>query len=236
MSNFTPTRECTEKLWVGTPFPVSHTVWDFFVLSIFPPFDQTFDGGRGYQAYSSYRFVNRWDNVAQIADGQYGDYWIHAYLPDDARQGTGISDVGVIIVPGLQHFYLCAISYELTTQDGELAGRLAGMREEEQETLRTLFGLYKESTQADHESVDDFRRDVVNRLGRNDLMRGETCTCTRGSLPDFLYTPENTLRHHTGLEFSRQLDSALEGIPDASRASVDEVTRRMHERYAHLLN
>ena len=99
--SFNLNKENDQKLWVKTPFPVTHAVWNFFVKGIFPGFVNV-------KASPPGRYINRsfWGDTAELTDGQLIKYRTHAFLPDDKRKGVNSAEWGLIYVPEVETRYL----------------------------------------------------------------------------------------------------------------------------------
>ncbi len=106
-------REGEQKLWVRTPYPVTSNVWNFFVKTIFPQFNPTND------IRHSERYINDAPEMhrAELADGQYGVYHTHAYLPYDERGPIKKAQWGVIYVPREDSHYIDKVRESLAKKD-----------------------------------------------------------------------------------------------------------------------
>ena len=88
-------------------------------------------------------YLNRSSNQAEIANGQYGHYWAHAFLPDDHRVGLAEHDWGVIYVPDSQTEYLGTIESDLRDNFVSRDNLLVDLQNRQKQTICSLLELYK---------------------------------------------------------------------------------------------
>ncbi|MDP2924918.1 MAG: hypothetical protein Q8N99_00950 [Nanoarchaeota archaeon] len=247
--------EGNEKLWMRTPYPVTHNVWDYFALDIFPEFDVDRANklsGRDPPAKSGDRYLNRIlyqdKDVAEIADGQEGEYFRHAWLPDDKRRGLDIHDWGLILVPSEFELYLDKIEAGFHKNPEEKRKTLYRRASQERTTLEKLFanfhkvltsnlipgGLYacNDTTIND---IRKFREELVkcfdSRLAL--YIRGDF-----GKVPYFnkSISSYRALERQTSLDFMRNLDDVLlQEMRFENINSPARISSKMYSMYRHLL-
>jgi hypothetical protein len=157
---FNSNRQSPTKLLVKTPFPITHAVWNFFVLQIFPGFKASI-GQRG----PTERRLNRFEkDMAELSDGQYGWYSRHAYLPDEQRKGLTEADIGIVVVPDQSTFYLDQLSAQLQRHSLKAHSALEVLQEEEHRAVIQLFGNFENIARAGSKSASNFQRDLSATL------------------------------------------------------------------------
>jgi len=147
--------EGDNKLWVSTPKPVTNFLWAALVYRFFPSLTLRDPEGPEKQSWQIYKTVKRDDSEARsiMADGQYGLWMSHAFLPDDNR-ANGISDrTGVIYLPDWAHGYLPQLEEAIPT-------------ERSAEIFETVFGYYADYVKQMLESAEGHlkRQDTDDKL------------------------------------------------------------------------
>lgn len=240
-----------KKLWVRTPFPVTHNAWGFFVRDIFPRFsiDKT-----NIPFYDSIllQAMERWDNQQhkylvreRNKDGSYksciadeeGFRWTHADLPDDKRTGLRVHDWGLIYIPNpAQVGYLDQIAQDLTQNPAERAELLSRKNILERETIKGLLLKLKRALEAHPKDADRLRWEVIGVYGDFSWMTSDyenTKLLEIGKLPLTSKYPRNCIEGQTELDFYRNLDYVL----DPATRPVPEnggIEYCMDARYRHL--
>lgn len=241
------------KLWVRTPFPVTHNVWGFFVKDIFPRF--SIDKAKfSYYDSNLLNAMERWKDPRHrylvreinsdetlkscIADGE-GFRWTHADLPDDKdkRAGLRVHDWGLIYIPHpAQVGYLDEIAGDL---NGEFSGRtelLSQINQQERDTMEGLLLKLKGALEEHPQTIDELRRRVIGVYGSFPWMNSDyanTKLFEIGKLPLTSKNPMNTVEGQTKLDFYRNLDYVL----NPATGPVPEnggIKYCMDSRYRHL--
>jgi len=230
MIEFECSRESPEKLWVKTPYPVTHAVWDFFVLKNFPPFDTSMHSAEMLKHHGQ-RWINRpRSDLAEIADGEHQHYWTHAYLPDDERRGVAKAEWGLVNVASNQTTYLDTLEYSLTAPDKDLAntkeGGLSFLTGTEKIAVLKAFQCYSKSAIPQSTPTELKRRlcenmtqtfsfeDRVNRgIGMRIVARGYDNTFEKLVAVEFLENVDEALNKYSSNTGTRSLkDSEIIGM------------------------
>jgi|SRR3989344_587269 len=232
MVEFHAVRESPNKLWVETPFPISHAVWNYFVFSIFPSFDRETanklsdrnpPAGAEHQDPEGVwhcKYLNRpcKKDSAEIADGQYGFYWKHAYLPDDERKSLNLRRWGLIYVSEQQTRYLDDITENLAKNSLGRADELRKLTSFEIDCLHDLFGAIfssferinsPESKIAALEKIRE-RFNLMSFRSAYDYLKCDSSTKGEAAHQEIhSYAPNNNLKNLIGLEFADNLRTEL---------------------------
>ncbi|HLC53071.1 MAG TPA: hypothetical protein VJK03_00870 [Candidatus Nanoarchaeia archaeon] len=229
-------REGHEKLWVKTPFPVNNLVWNFFVKEIFPELERPKDISEETRAKLNHhgeKYLNRQkDDCAEIADGQYGFYWTHAYLPDDCRAKGALHDWGVIIVPEQQTAYIDAIAENLQAENKRHVQTLDAMLVTHRQTVFRLLEMYDEFMA--HYSVSE-GQSITNGL----LIRVTDCIRFPFDPPrldwrkSYTLGSNNTLIHQTAHDFIFTLYDQVHEVCDdfLNKNKVAGISSGLYKKY-----
>lgn len=231
-SGFECVREDAQKLWVRTPFPVSQNVWSSFAFDVFPQFN-TYAGNAvndKRQIDPNTRYLNRilaedGMPVDEIADGQYGFYWVHGRLPHDKRANLGIDNWGMIQVPDNQTFYLDQIQRDYSKHPRMWQGLLEDIKVDHEKTLEELFAVFR------GELSSPWLYSSTGTLHLRDGLTLVIAGCSNtfmppyiprqakkeesvrkiylGELPMFCYSPKDVLRAQTAIDFLRDFDNQI---------------------------
>ncbi len=257
MAEFKCVREDEQKLWVQTPFPVTHNVWGFFVKNIFPGFsiDRTKVPVISNELKNA---MERWDIpkhkylVRQrnedgsykscIADGEEFR-WTHADLPDDKRVGLRIHDWGLVYIPNLAQFrYLDSILDDLTQRSPQMNELLSQINKRERETMKGLLLKLKGALeeQPPPQTMDELRKKAIGVFGGFDWMVSNYQTRETlgiGKLPLTSKNPMNTIEGQTELDFYRNLDDFLgpESFGKRDYVETGGIGWCMDKTYRHLI-
>ncbi len=252
--NFQCVREDAQKLWVRTPFPVSHNVWGFFVKEIFPRF--SIDRAKVPVVSSELRnAMERWGHEKHkylvreknkdgsykscIADGEKLR-WTHADLPDDKRAGLAVHDWGLIYIPNPAQFrYLDSLTYDLTERSNSRTELLYCLNQDEQNTIQGLLLKLKRALEEHPQTIVELRKKVIGVYGDFPWMLADYQTRETlgiGKLPLTSQTPMDTIKGQTELDFYWNLDDYLEHgfFRDSGYVKADYIGYCMDSKYRHL--
>lgn len=163
-----------DSLFVRLPFAVTHTVFAYYVLDIFPEFDLT-DSSSREKGYGIFKCLNRvegrtnydrggrviktWDEF-QLADSSGYFTYIHCYLPDDMREGLDVANWGYICVPKTKTGYLDFLENDLTQNVEKNIKLLEEMNSSQGRIIEKLLEHFSEFTEGNRE--DDFLKAEEN--------------------------------------------------------------------------
>ena len=258
MGNFELSREGANKLWVGTPFSVSRNAWGFFVKDwVFPGFYISEPPVEGVDTWPSGGDIGRWGECRyllrdvnpdlsekwKLTDGEKGNYWTHAELPDDQRSGLNTSCWGVIYIPHpCQVHYLSVIESGL----GPASVQRRSYCQEELEKListerATLEGLFRELQQVSSfdpqpKNTLEFRNAMTVRRGYLKEHRIGKLPMTYSSLCQNIPCQQNIFTGQIELDFFRTLDGQFRNYRSLSREGVGEIVESMRAAYGHLIS
>jgi hypothetical protein len=223
------------KLWVKTPFPITHNVWGFFVKDIFPKFsmpepqfsrlkqnDCILKNSAGRWDFREHKYLVREKNEngsykSCIADGE--DFrWTHADLPDDKRNGLEIHNWGLVYIPNeIQSRYLDSISELLTQNPEQMSDILSNINQLERDTMRGLLTKLKGILEKRPSSLEELRKESMGLYGDFPWMLANYQTRETleiGKLPLTSKNPMNTIEGQTELDFYRNLDDLFRPEPE----------------------
>lgn len=244
MGIFNAVREDRQKLWVQTPYPITHNVWAALVRQFFPKF--SIDDSQLPSMNESTTFLlknareERWDDPKHryllrernpdgsfkncLTDGE--NYrWTHADLPDDNRSGLRQHDWGLIFIPNpAQTEYLEQIAGKFNNRGAwwSLSRSLDSIHKAEEETISRLLLRLKNFMGTNPKDYDELRRLVIGEYGDYDFMiTYNPChrrrLIERGKLPLTSRTPVNNIDGQTSLDFFRLFDQVISTVEDRTQ-------------------
>lgn len=230
MSSFELSRENEQKLWIKTPFPVTHNVWGFFVKDIFPRFsidkykvpiiNDLLERAMERWTNPEFKYLVRERNEdgtykSCIADGE-GFKWTHADLPDDKRDGLNVYNWGLIYIPNPAQFgYLDFISDNLIQNSSPMCELLSDTYQKEIKTMKGLLLKLKNVLEERPQTIEELRKKVLGLYGGFpwmtilDIKTNTNKPLGIGELPLTSQHPLNTIEGQSELDFYRELDALL---------------------------
>ena len=227
MPTFELARENAEKLWVKTPAPTTHYVWDFFMLHTFPELDLSMhrDEKDNYQNRYLNRLYTEKNDLAAIADGQLNGFWNHAYLPDDNRSQLKKDQWGVVIVPNNLTLYLDTLEKTLNTGNWEPV--LKGFQSKEIITTHRAFECYNQVSK-EIRTARQFKEKLAEEI---DKSFGFKWSSSGTPYKTTLDGEDNTLQKYIALDFVKNVYETLEN-PSATPSSLNI---QLYALYNHIL-
>lgn len=249
-------KEGNDRLQVRTPVPVCQNVWASFVFEIFPRFQVPLEHMSKDRLNG--RYLNRRpNNVDEIADGQAGDYYRHAYVPHTERSERRQGVNGLIHVPEKRIFYLEQIEADLSENSRSRIALLNGLKQVHAETIEYLLGeLIQAPKNARFKDVKT-TKELRDRLGLNFakvglldgsynphrepyISAGEIKEIPMGQLPLYMHDlnmqkDADVLRSQTTLDFLRDLDLTLREDKELAPMDLLQIPIVMREKYSDIV-
>jgi len=240
------------KAYVKTPFPVCQNVWADFVMKIFPDF--VVPPEQMHRNYYHGKHLNRMSKYDEIADGQGGYYYRHAYLPHGDRYFPGRVEVsGLIHVPNCRISYLNQIQAGLEENPRSRTALLDSIRQVNAETIgyliKQLIQAPGTTTFRDVKTARGLRDVFGKELARSELLDG--CYNDPGSTYINAYAIDQIpigqlplsmkgqnidfLRSQTCLDFLRDLDDIVIGDVELTKTDLAQIPEAIKKRYSDIV-
>jgi hypothetical protein len=252
-------QEGEQKLWVGTPMPISRNVWARFIHNVFPDF--SIQGPTEFQIVNAesseknwpsdsdiirwnavgYRYLSRRQNTSfgddythktVLRDGASGFPWTHAELPDDFRTGAKLDEWGLVYIPHPnQKNYVGQLMERLTP---DKLGALESFNTQEDALIRGIFDVYGEALNLTEPSPNNIRRLLLNSSKFNSgYLPRQIGEPNYNPLASFngLSHSQDFIVHQTQLGFLDIVDSRLALYPRNVPLTTNELTG-LHELFS----
>lgn len=260
MNRFETARENEQKLWVKTPFPVSHNTWGFFVKDMFPQFaidetkvinkDYFLENAMSRWPYPHLRFLVREMNIdgtykSCITDGEYFR-WTHADLPDDNRKEQNVHDWGLVYIPNKAQFgYLDLITGTINLRQKSLEESLEKIKEKEKKSIQGLLLRLKSVLQKQPNTFDEFTAIIFDEFRKYSNLRINAKEDSSNEyirrLPLTSRHPANSIEGQTELDFYIKLDNILSLPSEAykelmtSKEDFNRISNHIYESYRNII-